>query len=219
MSRSKRARLVCAALIALCAGSAYADSLTIDLPTAQARARQYAPDAITALARIDEAHAAETGAHVLFEQNPELVGGAGVRSGPPSSTAVETRLDQELEIGQRSRRIAVADAGIREARAASEADLRALDLAVTLAFNEARHADLAVEITTLSETLTTRAVAAAERRHKSGDLTDLDLDLAHSALGRARCQRRRRARRARRRDRQARRVDRRQARRRHHAPG
>ena len=185
MSRSKRALLVCAALIALCAGSAYADSLTIDLPTAHARARQYAPDAITALARDRRSARCRDRCARSLQTESELVAGAGVRSGPPSSTAVETRLEHGLEIGQRSRRIAVADAGVREARAASEADLRALDLAVTLAFNEARHADLAIEIRRCP-TLTSRAVAAAERRHKSGDLTDLELDLAHSALGRAR---------------------------------
>lgn len=185
MSRISRARLVCAALLLSCPGSAYADSLTIDLEAAHARARQSAPDAISAHAKVAQARAAGVGARIRFEENPDIAAGAGVRSGTPLTTAADVRISQPLELGRRSARIAVADAGEREARAETEAALRELDLAVTLAFNDARHADLAVEAATLSEALTARSVTAAQKRHQAGELSDLDFDLAKIALGRA----------------------------------
>ncbi|NVB80898.1 MAG: TolC family protein [Kofleriaceae bacterium] len=186
MSRISRARLVCAALILAWTASAYADSLTIDLAAAHARAREQAPDAITAHAKVAQARAAGVGARIHFEENPNISMGPGVRNSNPLTVAADVRITQPLEIGHRSARIAVADAGEREARAETEAALRELDLAVTLAFNEARHADLAVEAATLSVALTTRSVTAADKRHQAGELSDLDFDLAKIALGRAR---------------------------------
>lgn len=186
MSRISSARLVCAALILSCPAFAYADALTIDLPTAHARARRQAPDAIAAHARIAQARAAGIGARIRFEENVDITAGGGVRSGNPLTVAADVRIGQSLELGRRSARIAVADAGEREALAETEAALRELDLVVSLAFNAARHADLEVELATLAEALTSRSVTAAEKRHRAGELSDLDLDLAKIARGRAR---------------------------------
>jgi cobalt-zinc-cadmium efflux system outer membrane protein len=185
MSSHVPARLFCAALL-LFAHSAHAGPLTIDLPTALALARQRAPQAVAALARIGEVRAQRTGAGVLFTRNAELQIGAGPRSGDPRTLAIQGQLAQELEPTRRGARIRVADAGVDHAQAASDAELRELDFEVTNVFFEARFSDLAVELAQRNEDVATRAAEAAERRRKAGDITDLEVNLAKIARGRAR---------------------------------
>ena len=185
MSCHVRARLVCAALLLLCP-VADAAPLTIDLPGALARARERAPDAVVARSRIGEANARRAGASVLFTQNPEVQVGAGRRLGDPATLAVQAQLTQPLELARRGPRIRVADAEIGHARAESEAQLRELGFAVTNAFYEARFADFAVELAQRNQEVATRAADATARRRKAGDITDLDVNLAKIALGRAR---------------------------------
>src|SRR5665647_1630544 len=146
MSRHVRARMACATLIFFYAIPAHAGPLTIDLPGALARARERAPEAIGARARVGEAQATRVGARVRFTQNPELDVGAGPRLGDPRTTQVEARISQQLEPGRRGDRIRVADAGIRHAEAANDARLRELSFEVASVFIEARHADLVVEL-------------------------------------------------------------------------
>jgi cobalt-zinc-cadmium efflux system outer membrane protein len=187
MSRHVRTqRLACAALILLCVHPAHAGPLTIDLPAALARARQRAPEAIRALARIDEARAQRVGAGILFTQNPEVQIGAGRRYGDPHTLAIRGELVLPLELGRRRPRIGVADAEVAHAAAQSEADLRELSFLVTTAFYDARYADLAVELERQNQDVAVRAADAAVRRRKAGEITDLDMNLARIALGRAR---------------------------------
>ncbi len=184
-SQVRARRFACAALILLFANPAYAEPLTIDLPTALARARERAPEAVAALARIGEARAQRVGASVLFTQNSELQVGAGRRYGDPRSLAVQAQLTQPLELTRRGPRIRVADAEIARAQALNEAELRELSFEVTTIFYEARYADLAVELAQRARDVATRAAEAADRRRKAGDITDLDVNLAKIALGRA----------------------------------
>lgn len=186
MSCHVRARLACAALMFLFAHPAYAGPLRIDLPTAVARARERAPEAVTALARIGEARAQRTGAGVLFTQNPEIQGGAGPRFGAERTLNVQAQLTQQLEPTRRGARIGVADAEVAHAQALNEAQLRELSYQVATVFFEARYADLAVELAQRNQDVATKAAEAAERRRKAGDITDLDVNLAKIALGRAR---------------------------------
>lgn len=186
MSRPVRARLACAALIALSANPAHAGPLALDLPTALARAREHAPSAIAARARIAEAKAQRTGAGVRFAQNAELQVGAGPRSGDPRTLAIQGQLTQPLEPARRGARIRVAEAGVDQAAASNDAALRELSFEVMNAFYDARFGDLAVELAQRDQEVAARAAAAADRRRKAGDITDLDVNLARIALGRAR---------------------------------
>ena len=74
------------------------------------------------------------------------------------------------------------------ARAHAEVDaaLRELDLEVASAFYDAMFAERSAELAQRSEDLARSASEAAERRRKAGEITDLDANLARSALGRAR---------------------------------
>jgi cobalt-zinc-cadmium efflux system outer membrane protein len=186
MSSHVRARLTCAALMLLFVRSSHAGPLTVDLPTALSRARERAPEAIAALARIDEARAHRVGADVLFAQNPELDVGGGRRYGDPHTIAIRSLVRQALEPTRRGARIGVADAGVLHAQALNEAELRELTFAVTTAFYDARFADLATDLAQRNQEVAARAAEAAQRRRRAGDITDLDVNLANIALGRAR---------------------------------
>jgi len=186
MSRHARAQVLCAALVMFSAHAAHAGPITIDLPTALARARERAPDAIAARARAVEAEAARAGAAIRFTQNPELEIGAGPRFGDPTNLTIEARIEQSLELGRRGARMRVANAGVDHAVATADAEIRALGLVIATTFHEARYAELLVELTRRGEQLAARATDVAERRRKAGDITDLDVDLAKVARGRAR---------------------------------
>jgi len=180
------ARLIAAALLLVCSSPAHAGPLTIDLRTALARARERAPAAIAAHARIDEARARRIGAGVLLTQNPELEVGAGRRFGDPNTLALDAQLAQPLELLRRDPRIGVADAEVAHAQASNAAALRELDLEVTTRFYEARYAELFAAVVSHDSELAARGYEAAARRRKAGEVTDLDVDLAAISLGRAR---------------------------------
>ncbi len=186
MSSFVRARHLCAALTFAFAVPAGAEPLSLDLPTAVARARERAPAAIAALARISDARAQRAGAAVRFTQNPELELGGGPRFGDPRTLALRAQITQPLEPTRRGARVRAADAGVDHAKASSEAALRELAYEVACVFYEARFADLGVVLAQHDVDVATRAADAAERRRKAGDITDLDVNLAKIALGRAR---------------------------------
>ncbi len=175
-----------ALMLVLIGASASAETLTIDLPTAVSLARQRAPEAVAALGRIGEVGALGSGASVPFTQRPELQIGAGPRFGNGRTLNLQAQLSQQLELGRRGARVAVADAELAHARALGDAELRTLGLEVSMIYCEARHADLVVELATRTQEVATRAAEVAERRRTAGELTDLDVHLATIALGRAR---------------------------------
>ncbi|MBX3160482.1 MAG: TolC family protein [Deltaproteobacteria bacterium] len=185
MSRSVRAQLICA-LCLFCVAPARAGTLTLDLPTAVARARERAPAAVAARARIAEAQGKRAGALTLT-QNPQFQGGAGRRYDADHTRflALDFQLTQPLDLGRGAPRRRVADAEIDRARGTNDAELRELSYEVATAFFDARAADLAVELAQHGDALARRGAEAAERRRKAGDITDLDLDLAKIAVGRA----------------------------------
>ncbi|MEJ7603370.1 MAG: TolC family protein [Kofleriaceae bacterium] len=186
MASHVRACLCGGALILLFARPGAAGTLQIDLPAALARARDRAPDAIASRARAGEVRALRAGATAWMSQNPRLEVGAGPRSGPDRTLVIQGQLSVPIELSTRRVQLAVADAQLAHANATTEAELREVGLAVTTAFYEARFADLAIELAVRNQDVATRAAEAAARRRKAGDLTDLEVNLATIALGRAR---------------------------------
>lgn len=186
MSLVTRTSLACAALLVLVAQRTHAEPLTIDLHTAIARARERAPEAVAALARIGEARAEQADARVWFHHNPEVQIGAGPRYGTERTLAIQGQVVQQLEPTRRGARVRVADAAVAHSQALSEAALRELSFEVASLFFEAKFADLAVELAQRDQNVAKLAADAAGRRRSAGDITDLDVNLATIALGRAR---------------------------------
>jgi cobalt-zinc-cadmium efflux system outer membrane protein len=187
MSRVRRARLYGAAWCLLLIGEAAAEPIELDLPGAIARAAQRAPEGVEARGRVGEAEARRVDAGVRWRDNPELEVGAGPRFGGGGSTEVDVsvRLGQGFTRGRGARQ-ALAAAGVAQAQAEQAAVDRALAREVALGFYAALHADRVVDATRAAEELATRAADAATRRRAAGTITDLELDLARAAMGRAR---------------------------------
>lgn len=185
MSHVSIARLTVAALL-LHALPATAGQIDLDLSAALDRAHRAAPDAVSARGQIAIAQAAVTGANITFIDNLELEGGGGPRLAASRAIDIDLRIEQNLEPWRRGPRRAVARTGVAQTKAEVDATLRLLDIEVASAFYETLHAELAAELSRRAEDFAQMALQAAERRRKAGDITDLDLNLARSTLGRAR---------------------------------
>jgi len=185
MSHVLIARLTVAALV-LHSLPAASESIDLDLPAALDRAHRLAPDAIAARGRVSEAEALAIPADLPFTTNPAIEAGAGPRLISDRPIDVDARIEQDLEPWRRAPRRRVARAEADHARASARAALRELDLEVSAAFVEVVFSDRSAELARHGEDLARRAVIAAERRRKAGEITDLELNLARAALGRAR---------------------------------
>ena len=179
-------RAAIAAALVLHVRPASAETITIDLHGALDRAHRVSPLAAQVRGEVHEAEAGVVGADVTFTANPEIEAGAGPRFVPQHLVDVDSRVTQDLELGRRGPRRALARAELVHARASADATLRDLDLAVATAFYETVHADRIVDLAKRSEDLAKRASDVADRRRRAGDVTDLDADLARAAAGRAR---------------------------------
>jgi cobalt-zinc-cadmium efflux system outer membrane protein len=165
---------------------AAAGPIDLDLEGALERAHRLSPDAIAARGQVAEAQATAIGADRAFATNPEIDIGAGPRLGRDPPIDIEARIEQSLEPWRREPRRRLARAALDHARISTEAALRTLDIAVSTAFFDAVFSEAAAELAGHGEDLARRAATAADRRRKAGDITDLEANLAHAALGRAR---------------------------------
>lgn len=160
--------------------------IEIDLPTALDRAHKRSPAAIAARGEVAVAEGAVTTAELAFTENPEVDAGLGPRLTAARPIDADVRIEQNLELGRRTPRRRLARAGVAQAQAEADAALRDLDREVASAFYEAMFAERSAELAQRSEEFAHRAADAADRRRKAGEITDLDANLARSALGRAR---------------------------------
>jgi cobalt-zinc-cadmium efflux system outer membrane protein len=168
------------------AGAAQDNALTLDQVLQMARDR--APGIVSARTRIDEARGRLAGASVLLRENPVLESSAGRRSSAGGSFVdADLGLSQTFELGgRRGSRIAGAEAGVARAEAASEDASRRLLSDVAGAFLRVLAAEEQVRLARQNEGVATEIHRIAERRLQAGDIPQLDVRLAQSALSRAR---------------------------------
>jgi cobalt-zinc-cadmium efflux system outer membrane protein len=179
-----------AAAVLLVPGPVSATVLTFE--DALDRARREAPAVVAARLRPDEARGRLAGAAVLLRENPVLeVTGGRRESDRGVSTDVETALGQTFELGRRRHaRIAGARADVEQALASVEETTRETLRDVAAAFLRAVAAAERVDILAENEAVAARLLAAAERRHAAGDVSDLDAGVARVAAVRTRAGRR-----------------------------
>jgi cobalt-zinc-cadmium efflux system outer membrane protein len=158
--------------------------LTFD--DALARARQFAPAVVAARMRIEEARARVTGASLRSASNPTIEVEAGPRSGSATTTDYGVALAQDFDLPSRRRaRLDAARAGVtQEEQRAREVERDVLrDVAVTfLRAVEAREREAAAAG---GKQLAAEALRIAERRFAAGDVAQLDVNLARTAVARA----------------------------------
>lgn len=161
-----------------------ASSLTLE--EALQRGRQSAPAVVAARMRIDEARGRAAGAVLRLTTNPTLDVEAGRRSGETSSTDYGVAVGQDLGLPQRRRaRVDAASAFVaQEEQRARDVERQAL-LGIATTFLRALEARERAGVATSAEQLAGEALRIAERRYAAGDVAQLDVNLARTAVARA----------------------------------
>lgn len=162
------------------------NSLTFE--EALARARERGPAVLAARARVEEARGRLKGATIRMRGNPVLDGGLGRRTvAGEEFTELEVGLTQGLSTaGQRSARIAGAEAGVSSEIANSEEVTRRHALEVGETFFRVVHATERLRLLRNSQDVAAEIARIAERRFQAGDVAVLDVNVAGAARARAR---------------------------------
>ena len=177
-------------IVALWAPPAWAQEKALTLDQALEVARQRAPIAIAARARIEEARGRYQGAAVRFRDNPVIETEAGPRTREGSTSAdVDVAFSQDFELGgRRKARIAGAQAGIDRETAFSSDVLRRLLRDVAIAFYRALAAQERVRLLTMTEQVAAEFLRTAERRYEAGEIPILEVNLARTSAARVRAE-------------------------------
>ncbi len=182
--------VVCAA-VCLQAGSAGAQTLVLTLADVLTRAREQAPQIVSARLALEETRGRLLGASLRVQTNPEIDAGLGSRQGTPSRfTDFEFGLRQSFEPrSRRSARIDGANAAIAQSAANVDEITRVVLRSAAAAYYRALHADLRIRLLDTTQDLAAGVYSVADRRFKAGDIAVLDVNIARASLARVRAER------------------------------
>jgi cobalt-zinc-cadmium efflux system outer membrane protein len=185
-----RAAALCAALC-LQAGMADAQSRSLTLADVLARAREQAPQIVSARLALEEARGRLLGASLRFQTNPEIDAALGNRNGPDTRfTDFEVGLGQSFEPrARRSARIAGATAAIAQGSANIDEVTRSVLRVAASAYYRVVHANERIKLLNATHELAASVHAIADRRFKAGDIAVLDVNIARTSLARVRAER------------------------------
>lgn len=179
-------RFVLTGLLLLAPLSADAEPQTLTFQDVLARARASAPSVVAARLRIEEARGRVVGASLPFGTNPTV----SLESGPRRGDATTTT-DYGIEVGQdfeppsrRQARLDAARAGVTQEEQRARAIEREAVRQVATTFLRAVEARERVEAATTAKHLANEALRIAERRFQAGDVAQLDVNLARTAVAR-----------------------------------
>jgi cobalt-zinc-cadmium efflux system outer membrane protein len=156
-----------------------------------ARAREQAPQILSARLALEETRARLVGASLRYQSNPKLDAWFGNRNGPSDRfTEFQVGLAQELETGaRRSARIAGANAAIAVSTADIDAVTRAVLRQAAAAYYRVVHANERIRLLNAAYALSSSVYSAADRRYKAGDIAVLDVNIARASLVRVSAER------------------------------
>ena len=188
-------RVACTALalagaVSLCPAAASGQTV-LTLTDVLARAREQAPQAVSARLALEEARGRVTGASLRLQSNPEIDVNVGNRQGSNArSTDLHLGATQMFEPpGRRAARIAGATAQLDQGVATAEETTRDVLRESATWFYQAVFATERIRLLAASEELANAVFQTAARRHRAGELAVLDVNLARSSLARARADR------------------------------
>jgi outer membrane protein, heavy metal efflux system len=183
---------VCA-VVCLHAGTAAAQAQGRALTLAEvlARAREQAPQVVSARLALEESRGRLLGASVRRQANPEIEAALGNRNGPDTRfTDFEVGVGQTFEPGaRRSARIDGANAAIAQSSANIDEVTRTVLRQAASAYYRAVHANERIKLLDATDELAARVYATADRRFKAGDIAVLDVNIARASLARVRAER------------------------------
>ena len=190
MRMGTRTVAVCA-VICLHAGASAAQGRSMTLEEVLVRARERAPQIVSARLGLEEARGRLLGASVRFQANPELDASLGNRNAPETRyTDFSFALGQRFEPGaRRSARIDVANAAIGHGSANIDEVTRTVLRLAASAYYRTVHANERIKLLTATQELAQSVFATAERRFKAGDIAVLDLNIARVSLARIKAER------------------------------
>ena len=190
MRTGTRAVAVCA-LVCLHTGVAAAQSRVMTLAEVLARAREQAPQIVSARLALEESRGRLAGASVRFQSNPQIDAAVGNRNGPDTRfTDFELGFGQGFEPGARkSARIAGANAAIAQTSANVEEVTRTVLRMAASAYYRAVHANERIKLLNATYELASGVYSAADRRFKAGDIAVLEVNIARASLARVRAER------------------------------
>lgn len=171
------------------AGTASAQ-VALTLSEALSRARERAPEIVSARLAIDEARARLAGA-THRQSNPEVDLAVGNRQGNGErSTDLDVGMFQSFEPGaRRSSRQAMANASIAQSTASLEEVSRATLLETARLFLRALQLSERVRLLDRSLELADNVLQIADRRFRAGDVAILDVNIARAAAARIKAER------------------------------
>lgn len=162
----------------------------LTLSEALSRARERAPEIVSARLAIDEARARLAGA-THRQLNPDVDFAAGNRQGNGErSTDLDVGFSQSFEPGQRrSAREAMANASIAQSTASLEDVTRATLLETATLFLRSLQLSERVRLLERSVELADNVLQIADRRFRAGDVAILDVNIARAAAARIKAER------------------------------
>lgn len=183
--------------VALCAAVCLQTSVVgaqgrvLTLADVLTRAREQAPQIVSARLAVEEARGRLLGASLRFQTNPEIDAGVGNRNGPGTrSTDFELGLAQSFEPGaRRSARIAGANAAIAQGSANIDETTRVVLRAAAAAYYRALHANERIRVLDATQELAAGVYAAADRRFRAGDIAVLEVNISRASLARLKAER------------------------------
>lgn len=182
---------VCAMVCWCVAARADAQTRRMTLTDVLARAREQAPQILSARLALQETRGRLVGASLRQQSNPELDARLGNRNGSSGRfTDVQLNLAQALEPGgRRSARIAAASAAIDQGTATVDDTVRLVMQLAASSYYRVLHAEARIQLLTTAENLAANALSVAERRFRAGDIAVLDVNIARASLARIRSER------------------------------
>ena len=181
---------VCA-VVCLHGGMAAAQGRSMTLEEVLARAREQAPQIVSARLAVEEARGRLLGSSVRLQSNPQLEGAVGNRNGTDTRfTDFEVGLGQSFEPGaRRSARIDGANAAIAQSSANVDEVTRTVLRLAASAYYRAVHANERITLLNATHDLALNVYGTADRRFKAGDIAVLDVNIARASLARVRAER------------------------------
>ena len=183
---------VCAAIcVQASVANAQAQARTMTLAEVLARAREQAPQVVSARLAVEEMRGRLLGASLRLQTNPELEANLGNREGPDSRfTDFEIGVGQSFEPrSRRSARIAGANAAIAQSSANVDETTREVLRLAAGAYFRVLHAQERILLLGATQELAANVHSVADRRFKAGDIAVLDVNIARASLARVRAER------------------------------
>lgn len=150
------------------------------------RARASAPAIVAARMRIDEARGRVVGARLPFGSNPIVAVAAGQRNGTTDTAEYQLEVAQDVTLPSRRRaRIDAARAGVTQEEARALEIERDVLRQVATVFLRAVEARERAGVADTAKQFADEALRIAERRYAAGDVAQLDVNLARTAVARA----------------------------------